>query len=535
MITGKKSVEDALLERGINPVALGKIENLTLLAPNRIGPEGFSPGYALDRQVLSATRGSTLDTHCKGQSLRLQSCHLRLPSFDSSGPFKGKPTFLSLQAQFLPIGLDERQYVSATLVKGGDVSLLEGGPNGIFGLVEPARRYLPVLGSLPTGKAEVRSERAQPLIVRVYRDAHATHVCCLNESPWGVRASLPLEVPAATSWQLLSSEGPSGSLPGSTPAGSLAAGSSNWDLGLPPYGLVAWQFNSPRVRVGVPASIPDSDALEQLAGRIGELESRTRNLNIVRPYDRLANPGFDQFDLEGSPLQWRVLLGANGVVSADTRVMRSGRASLRLASEDALGVAAASAPFPMPDTGQLLIAVFAKAAGTTPNTRLHVTLFSEGVEPPLRYHYTCGEGEPLPGDWTRYQMVLDDLPVAADAQLRLQLHLSGKGQAWVDDIQLIDLRFTDARRMELVKRLYAAKTALSEGKVNDCLRLVDDYWSRYVVEHVPPAVQHVATKPDPPRAASSRRGEAHGRTPARIRAEALALARPPQESMPVRG
>jgi hypothetical protein len=56
----------------------------------------------------------------------------------------------------------------------------------------------------------------------------------------------------------------------------------------------------------------------------------------------------------------------------------------------------------------------------------------------------------------------------------------------LDDVELYDLRFDSARRGALVKRIYAAKTALEEGQVIDCQRLVDGYWSRYLVEYVPP-------------------------------------------------
>ncbi len=56
-------------------------------------------------------------------------------------------------------------------------------------------------------------------------------------------------------------------------------------------------------------------------------------------------------------------------------------------------------------------------------------------------------------------------------------------------MQLSDLRFADNERVDLIKRYYAAQRALEEGKTVDCLRLVDDYWPRYLMEHVPPAEQ----------------------------------------------
>jgi hypothetical protein len=40
----------------------------------------------------------------------------------------------------------------------------------------------------------------------------------------------------------------------------------------------------------------------------------------------------------------------------------------------------------------------------------------------------------------------------------------------------------------LVKRVFAAKTALDEEQYTDCLRLLNEYWPQYLVEYVPPIV-----------------------------------------------
>ncbi|HMP05018.1 MAG TPA: hypothetical protein PJ982_01605, partial [Lacipirellulaceae bacterium] len=95
------------------------------------------------------------------------------------------------------------------------------------------------------------------------------------------------------------------------------------------------------------------------------------------------------------------------------------------------------------------------------------------------------DGVRADGQWHKCEATFDDLPLASGDQMRVQLHLAGPGQAWVDAVEMFDLRFPDAQRNELVKRVFAARTALDEGRLVDCQRQLDGYWPRYLVENVP--------------------------------------------------
>jgi hypothetical protein len=48
-----------------------------------------------------------------------------------------------------------------------------------------------------------------------------------------------------------------------------------------------------------------------------------------------------------------------------------------------------------------------------------------------------------------------------------------------------------------VKRVFAAKTALADDQVVDCLRLLDEYGPRYLVEYVPPIVREPTVAKQP--------------------------------------
>ena len=72
--------------------------------------------------------------------------------------------------------------------------------------------------------------------------------------------------------------------------------------------------------------------------------------------------------------------------------------------------------------------------------------------------------------------------------MKIRFHLIGPGTVLLDDIQLFDLKFDNNKRGTLAKRIYAARTALEDGKIVDCQRLLDGYWAKYLQAHVPPKV-----------------------------------------------
>jgi hypothetical protein len=78
--------------------------------------------------------------------------------------------------------------------------------------------------------------------------------------------------------------------------------------------------------------------------------------------------------------------------------------------------------------------------------------------------------------------------------MRLRFTLRGEGVVEVDDLRLEDLmlpleEYADDQRSQklaLVKLSHAAETALADGRLGDARRLVDGYWSRFLVECFPP-------------------------------------------------
>jgi hypothetical protein len=193
-------------------------------------------------------------------------------------------------------------------------------------------------------------------------------------------------------------------------------------------------------------------------------------------------------------LGWQPRIGSVGAVDIDATIADSGARSLHLRSQDELGVAAQSLLFPIPATGQLVVRARVRVADLAPSSRVYAWVEYDEGGVQQRQFAALGAGR-LGDEWTLCEFEVDDLPIADAGQMRIQFHLAGTGEAWVDSVELVDLRFSAPQRRELMKRMYAARTDLNEGRLVDCLRRVDGYWPQYLVQNLP--VDAPTTPADP--------------------------------------
>jgi hypothetical protein len=86
--------------------------------------------------------------------------------------------------------------------------------------------------------------------------------------------------------------------------------------------------------------------------------------------------------------------------------------------------------------------------------------------------------------------------------MRVKFELSGPGQVWIDNAQLHDLLFpikfyerSEPEKLELVKLISAADSALENGRYSDCVALLEGYWPRYLNAYTPAVAPTIATQP----------------------------------------
>jgi hypothetical protein len=433
----------------------------------------------------------------------------RLPSFNQQSPFGADRTHLVLAHQSVPTAQTRQQGFVATVAGGGLATVIEGGEFLSTTLDKEHHDFLKTLAGLPTAGDDARMIHSQPLVLNTTREGNDTFLTCKNESPWTVDAKLELDVSALAKWnrigEISTTEGASG---------ELKSGTTPWALTVPPYGVLAWRVESPQLKVRQLQVIADLAARNYLMKRIEEIESRTGNLDIVRDYAQLQNPGFELEEGTARIFGWQAMKAAQGAIEISTTDARSGERSLLLQSVDNIGVAVQSHLFPVPETGMLVVT--AKVRTTKPVEGAKITMAVETDQSGPTYRRTRAYAAPAEfnDQWSTLELVVSDLPVGDADQVRVQFHVTGAADVLLDDVALCDLRFDDARRTELVKRVFAAKTALQEDQVVDCLRLIDQYWPRYLVEYVPPRVRDNATlakQPNPAEKAASEEDAKSGR------------------------
>ena len=477
------------------PLLIRGKEDLTSSALDRrftIGPE-----------VDAALAGA--NTHAG--SIFHRSHTLRLPSFDQQSPIGSSGTQLAFVAGSRPVEGQATQGLATAVARNDPMTLLIGADQGVLGLDARTTRFLQSYAQLPGPAAEVRTEVRQPITLRVYREAGTTIVAAINESRWPASLSITMESEEATHWTRLGNppqqtlgdqqQEPNEITPTDLWSGSLGTGETHWNRSIGPYELVAWRFDTPRLRLFSTEAHNEPRALTALRARVAELESRMQNLDLQREYPMLQNPGFEMPGTGTTLMGWQPRAGQTGRVELDTTVNHSGQQSLRIVSAGSSGAAVESHSFDMPSTGQLLIKAWVKASEMSPTTRLYALLGVEHDSHQKRRYTLLGTEVPLGDSWTEQRFFVDDLPLAPSGKIRVQFLLVGPGTVWIDEVQLADVHFEASQRVELVKRLSAAKAALDEGKVLDCLELVDAYLPRYLVEYVPPAIDNtsVATRP----------------------------------------
>jgi hypothetical protein len=160
-----------------------------------------------------------------------------------------------------------------------------------------------------------------------------------------------------------------------------------------------------------------------------------------------------------------------------------------------------SNPFPVPKTGRLSVQVWLRtdANEEQPPLRLAIEgrLNGQTYYRPAEVGAKLGRDNPpaLKKTWSPYLLRIDNLPTSGLTDLRVAFDLMGKGEVWIDDVQLYDLWFDTTEQNELLKQLALADFYLGKGELAQCMRILDGYWPEYLRRHVPLAQIQLADAP----------------------------------------
>jgi hypothetical protein len=242
--------------------------------------------------------------------------------------------------------------------------------------------------------------------------------------------------------------------------------------------------------VGLQATVSDQ-ARAELEARLAAVANR--DLTRRSEYQPLVNPEFEAIPAAGPLAGWQVL-GDRATMSAelDATTPHGGATSLYLASRGARA-AVTSEPFPTPATGQLFLTAWLRGENIADGSAVRLVLETDGAGQSHRKFADTQQSHPVSDEWKFYGFSVNDLPLDSSSKTRVKFEVEGAGEVWVDDVKLYDLLFpeksyehSDSEKLKLAIMQRAAENANQDGRITDCVRILDSYWPRFLLEYTSP-------------------------------------------------
>ncbi|GAB6164250.1 hypothetical protein JCM19992_02500 [Thermostilla marina] len=502
------SADEVFLELGLDAQTMATQPGIVFLRPKRL----FEDRPGLDPVEFEIERlFGRFDWRQQSSTPGFLFFHLpnefHVASFDRRSPVQ--PTFTWLLTQPLPADYRNRRRFVQALAELDAHWLCDGGwrvPIGEEEALRPLVAAYRQLPGIPFRTFVPASGTTQPVVLRYARHGNHTYAYIVNEAPFPVTFSIALRAPPAVRVEELTGT--------RTIADLERAGEAvRWQVTLDAYDLLAVRFDSPLIDFADPRVRWSEDVDADLRRRIAEISDRAATLRSPPLLDAPVNAGFDQVPgPEGNLPGWEIYTSRNTRVTLDAEQKRAGAYALKLESNGD-PVAVLSGEIPAPKTGRLTISMWLRTAD--PSGRVPLRVFIEGRHgdrPLVRYAEigVSDTGRPVPQigpDWAPVMVEVKDLPANNLSPLRIRLALAGKGVVWIDDLRLCDLAFSKSERVALFKRIAPAEAKYSEGEIADCLRVLDDYWARYLMANVPPSGLVSTIPPEPNKPATPKAEE----------------------------
>jgi len=481
----RAAVAETLLELGIDVRHYQSDAGIVLMRPEVVAPltELNAQAVQLELQQMPDADRAYSDLATPGGLFFHQPQRLRLPSFDEKSPFH--PTSTDLVSHVIPAGRQSRRRFVHALAQLDPQILADGGWLLPLGQEEALRDLLAIYRKLPPIKLErlvdeAGSDAAQPVTIRTASHAGRTFACLVNDAAFGVALRVRVEGPDHVTLE---------DLAGTRQLSPLQHDDEGtyWKVELEPFDVVAFTFSQPGVRLARPTVSVAPEVEQELAGRVRALSARTVLLANPPPLNVLRNPSFELPPTADAPLPGWLVPPQTGVnVQLDAAQRRAGSQSLRISSGGPAG-RVVSDVFEAPRSGRLSMSVWLRL--NDPQQQPALRLAVEGKLDGEDYYRFAPLGKPLdahqPGvpltdRWAQYIFQVNDLPLEGLSQVRLRFDLMGPGEVWVDDVQVFDLSFNRKERIELSKLVALADVKLQNGKLGDCVRILDGYWPRFL-------------------------------------------------------
>ena len=494
----------------INPALTQGVENLVWLSPHKANPVVDPALQNIDIELAQSVGVHQLfsQSELHGAVFFHAPTVAQLPQLDAKSPWGAVNTQTWFANTITPSHFYNRQRFISKLAKTDCRVLVDGGWFLPLGQEDHVRDLLTTYQQLPDVAFETIKNKPnpipQPLVIRRHvessiQDGTNTYLYVLNNSPWAVTAQIDINmqpdgVPVSLSQKSKSSY-------------RWHINGATWQVVMEPFDLIAIRIDRVEARV-VSASVQfNKDVISKLQGNILAVNQQLSRLE--QPTALLIRNG--DFENRGVPSLangWIFDKSAGNLVTIGTVAAQQGQRYLELqrttASEKILWVR--SEPFVVPTTGRIAFSVWLRTKNVDQAPILRLAIEGRYYGQPYYRPRTIGRsqtGRPdnqqpavLQADWTKYVIVVDDLPVQGLTDIRVGFDLMSVGQVEIDNLQVYDLWFQPREYRELMKEVALAYSHQKQGRVADSYRFLNAFWPRYISRYTPPGFPEVARRLD---------------------------------------
>ncbi len=420
---------------------------------------------------------------------------LALPSFDAQSPFGEENTRVRLFSHVAPSAASNRQRFVHHLALRDVQHFADGGWMLPLGQESALQDLFQTFSQLPPGTFQTITPKTttlptQPLVVRSRVHDGQTYVYVVNDSPWNVTAEIDIQAPTFCRLRQLGQDKPL------SPA--WLDGQLTWALDLRPFDVVAAVASHDKAVVNTWRVSVDRATYAQLRQQVEQLKVRTNNLDKPEPIQVLSNPGFDR-SADTMP-GWGSSNTPGTAIGLDTTVQASGKNSLKMTSNGNVAWVR-SDPFPPPKSGRIAVLVRIRTEDPQQQPKLRVAVdgkFKDGGDYYVQRPVGQATKNSIAQQWTPFLLPVNNLPTNQLSYVRIGFDLVGAGTVWIDEVDVYDNWFLKHELDEMMIMSRLTNRLLGMGRVTDCRRILNGYWSQFLLRHVAPEVEQVASLPPAP-------------------------------------
>ena len=508
-------VQSAMLQCGLgSDFGLGAKRDIVLMYTQRVINGQTLRRSATQRQwkVLPDV-DAFFDSH-NGQriqaSLFYHPCHtIRLTDFEKKSPYK--PTIALLNSVPAPAGIENRSRFIQSLALWDTQEFFDGGWTLAVGEEESVantmaafrclanRPYNKAVGSRQEAVEEYSQSKA--IVCRWISDGQSTWAYAVNTTPYRIAGKIKLNPASANGvvpnapysldnvlyrFSELNNKGDA--CIDNIPELIYENNQPVWRSEFAPFEIQVVRFNAP-VQPSQPNVAWSPQTVSQIKENLTDLVNRANALKTTKEMRILANPDFELPPNDSEPVpQWYVWSADENSTSGatvDYRTAVSGKSSLRLVS-DGQRIAVYSKELAADATGRFTVSVWVKK---DPNVPLRCFIRAKyGNKNEYRNFLLYQEPENAAvnqqGEWKQYYFHVNDLPLETADNLCIGFELPQKSEAWIDNVAISDLYFSELERQYLYKTIEPLYANFSRGELESCWRAEQGYWLQFLKDCV---------------------------------------------------